>query len=1077
MGWVEEDDTSNVMTLATETLRGQWLDVPRDPADQTTALPGETLARAARLLASDLARADMFEGLHALLSEQMDAGHFYIVRCQESDGTGELLYPVQNPERLGRLNSRFDADPHTLIEIATRVAQRGQVLLFKSPSDAAQWRNDAKVPPAQPRDVTRLGVPLWHQGRVIGAMIVETINPESAFSSVGLELLQSLGMQVALVLERDRAREDARRRMDQLAAFSVVASTVNEWVDVEQLAHRFLGIILNTTGTQQGLFYLVQPHGELRLLAHFGLPPELVEGFKQGNLLLHPDVHRAMEAGQVAVLDDLARAAITEGARELARLVPVQAVAVLPLRVKGKPIGMVAVGKSEGQLEFADREFVLGLTNQAAQAIENARLFAELQRRADEQSILRELAQRFLSALNLNEILARTLETLTVLVPADFYEILLPEGDGNIFNLELGRGWRHGVIGRTRVVNDPHLHVGFVLRTQAPTTIDDFANEKRFNPADHLVRHQIVSGVCAPMLAETRAIGFIGVYSRSANQFSADQSHLVYHVATQTAIALEKARHSQAAARRLDELVFLNDAIAAANSQVSLDQVLKRVANEIGDLLRSEQVQLYFVNAAKRELTLAAQRERRPDSGARRLPKWGESPVGWAALYGEPLLIHDASRDVRVGTGARAAGSVVCAPMMIGARVIGVISVEHWATNEFDTNDLRLLTTLAGQIAATIERARLLDETQKRLAEITALFEFSNSLRSATDEARLHELVVSNAASILNALGGSLQLFSTDHETLKVVAVHNLPHLGKFVPRQIGGLSWEAFETGESYVVEDVKSDARVHMPEVLGDMHGAIIAPLRTPTGIIGTLFVGFEAIGAPSSDQLRLATTIANLAAHALQRLRLYEQTVHQASSLADALSDLEVSYQATLLALSAALDARDRETEGHSQRVTKLAQQIGKRMNLSEQELTMLERGALLHDVGKIGIPDNILLKPGPLSPEERALMRQHPQLGHDMLKGVPFLQEALPVVLYHQERYDGEGYPLGLRADAIPLVARIFAVADAYDAMTSTRPYRKALSHADAVAEIKRYSGSQFDPQVVEVFMELFQKEME
>lgn len=1065
------------MTLATETLPGQWLDVSLDSAKENTALPGETLARATRLLASDLARAEMFEALHALLSERMDAGHFYVVECQASDAASELLYPVPNPDQADTWSSGLAADPRMLIKLADRIAWRGQAFVFKTPSDLADFVNDAEPVPAQFPIVARLGVPLWHQERVIGAMILEAANPESTYSSADLELLRIVGMQVALALERDRAREDARRRMDQLAAFSVLASTVNEWVDVEQLARRFLGIILNTTGTQQGLFYLLQPQNDPRLLAHFGIPPELVEGFKQGNLLLHPDVHHAMEAGQVAVLNDLASAAITDGARELARLVPVRAVAILPLRVKGKPIGMVAVGKSEGQLEFADREFVLGLTDLAAQAIENARLFAEVQRRADEQSILRDLAQRFLSALNPNEVLARTLETLTALIPADFYEILLPEGDGNIFKLELGRGWRHGVIGRTRVVNDPHLHVGFVLRTQAPTTIDDLSREKRFSPAEHLVRHQILSGVCAPMLAETRPIGFIGVYSRSVNQFSADQSHLAYHVATQTAIALEKARHSQAAARRLDELVFLNDAIAAANSEVALDQVLKRVANEIGELLRSEQVQLYFVNAAKRELMLAAQHESSLGSSTRRVPRWGESPVGWAALYGEPLLVHDASRDVRVGTGTPAAGSAVCAPMMIGVRVIGVISVVHSETNAFDANDLRLLTTLAGQIAATIERARLLDETQRRLAEISALFEFSNALRSATDEERLHQQVVANAVSILKGLGGSLQLFSTDRETMRVVAVHNLPSLGMSVPRQMGGLSWEAFETGESYVVEDVKSDARVHLPDVFGEMHGAIIAPLRTPTGILGTLFVGFETVGAPGSDQLRLATTIANLAAHALQRLRLHEQTVHQASSLAAALGDLEVSYQATLLALSAALDARDRETEGHSQRVTTLAQQIGKRMNLSEQELTMLERGALLHDVGKIGIPDNILLKPGPLSAEERALMKRHPQVGYDMLKGVPFLQEALPVVLYHQEKYDGAGYPQGLRAEDIPLSARIFAVADAYDAMTSTRPYRTALSHADAVTEIKRCSGSQFDPQVVEIFLELFEKGIE
>jgi putative nucleotidyltransferase with HDIG domain len=203
------------------------------------------------------------------------------------------------------------------------------------------------------------------------------------------------------------------------------------------------------------------------------------------------------------------------------------------------------------------------------------------------------------------------------------------------------------------------------------------------------------------------------------------------------------------------------------------------------------------------------------------------------------------------------------------------------------------------------------------------------------------------------------------------------------------------------------------------------------------------------------------------------LHEQTVEQAGSLSLTLDELKESYQATLLALSAALDARDRETEGHSQRVTRWALAIGRQLQLHADELTNLERGALLHDVGKIGISDNILRKAGPLTALERQVMNQHPQLGYNMLRGITFLRDALPVVLHHQEMYDGSGYPAGLRADEIPLGARIFAVADAYDAMTSVRPYRQPLSHAAALAEIDRCRGTQFDPRVVDAFFSLFE----
>lgn len=195
---------------------------------------------------------------------------------------------------------------------------------------------------------------------------------------------------------------------------------------------------------------------------------------------------------------------------------------------------------------------------------------------------------------------------------------------------------------------------------------------------------------------------------------------------------------------------------------------------------------------------------------------------------------------------------------------------------------------------------------------------------------------------------------------------------------------------------------------------------------------------------------------------------------AEIARLLTQLQESYDQTLAALCAALDVRDRETEGHSRRVAELACAIAREMELPEEEVTHLYRGGLLHDVGKIGIPDAVLHKPGPLTDEEWELMRQHPLLGAHILQGIDFLARAVEVVLFHQERYDGRGYPYGLRGAEIPLLARIFAVADAYDAMTSHRPYRPAMSHEEAVAEILRNSGTQFDPEVVRIFLRVVER---
>ena len=181
------------------------------------------------------------------------------------------------------------------------------------------------------------------------------------------------------------------------------------------------------------------------------------------------------------------------------------------------------------------------------------------------------------------------------------------------------------------------------------------------------------------------------------------------------------------------------------------------------------------------------------------------------------------------------------------------------------------------------------------------------------------------------------------------------------------------------------------------------------------------------------------------------------------------VQETYSATLMALTQALETRDLETQGHSDRVTSLSLTIAKEMAISSKEVQQIHWGALLHDVGKIGIPDHILRKPGPLDDEEWVMMKKHPEIGYDMLKDIEFLVPALNIVHDHHERFDGKGYPQGLKGKDIPLAARIFSIVDSYDAMTSDRPYRKKMSSVEALNELRKCSGSQFDPEIVKIFI--------
>jgi putative nucleotidyltransferase with HDIG domain len=210
-------------------------------------------------------------------------------------------------------------------------------------------------------------------------------------------------------------------------------------------------------------------------------------------------------------------------------------------------------------------------------------------------------------------------------------------------------------------------------------------------------------------------------------------------------------------------------------------------------------------------------------------------------------------------------------------------------------------------------------------------------------------------------------------------------------------------------------------------------------------------------------------------LERSRLVRENKEYQVKLEERVADQNVQlanlYVDTVTALVSALDSREHETANHSLRVTLYALTLAEQVGVSKEQLPDIIKGALLHDVGKIGVPDHILLKPGKLTPEEWVEMRKHPQIGYDMLKNIKFLEKAVEVVYCHQEKFDGTGYPQGLAGEGIPIGARVFAVADTLDAMTSDRVYRKALSYDIARAEMIKYSGTQFDPQVVNAFLEI------
>jgi putative two-component system response regulator len=208
-------------------------------------------------------------------------------------------------------------------------------------------------------------------------------------------------------------------------------------------------------------------------------------------------------------------------------------------------------------------------------------------------------------------------------------------------------------------------------------------------------------------------------------------------------------------------------------------------------------------------------------------------------------------------------------------------------------------------------------------------------------------------------------------------------------------------------------------------------------------------------------------------ITQLNRYQKLIQERAKLREANTQLLSAYEATIEGWSHAMDLRDRETEGHSQRVTQLTVKMSQALGLGNDDIMHIRRGALLHDMGKIGVPDAILHKPGPLTDDEWILMRKHPQFAFDMLYPIEYLRPALEIPLSHHEKWDGTGYPRGLKGEEIPLAARMFSVVDVWDALTSDRPYRPAWSEEEALKYIREQSDKHFDPQAVDLFFKSLQ----
>jgi diguanylate cyclase (GGDEF)-like protein len=434
--------------------------------------------------------------------------------------------------------------------------------------------------------------------------------------------------------------------------------------------------------------------------------------------------------------------------------------------------------------------------------------------------------------------------------------------------------------------------------------------------------------------------------------------------------------------------------------------------------------------------------------------KVGRGVTGRVAETGEPLLIGDAARNQfaqQIAGTVEIEESLLAVPLTFGARVIGVIVVSKLGLDQFDADDLRVLEVLAGHASVALENARLYESQRREAESANALLEFTREVSEAKGIAEVAERVVQGSARILSSPSASVWLQDASTRDLMCLARHNEgAEPDDEVPARIAGSLLDPWlNRTEPYYVE-AADYAAIASPPKNTDGRFAI-APF-TIDGRWGVVAAAIPPTTTFADRELGLLGGLAQQTKLALQNAASYET--------------LERTFFSTVEALANALEANDEYTSTHARWITDLALKVGEDLGLDVPELKRLELGALFHDIGKIGIPATVLLKPGPLTPDERAIIETHPLLGERILAPIEQLEEVRRIVRSCHERWDGAGYPDGLRGEEIPIESRIIFTCDAFHAMTTDRPYRPALDVAEARRRLEHASGTQFDPEVVD-----------
>jgi HD-GYP domain-containing protein (c-di-GMP phosphodiesterase class II) len=746
-----------------------------------------------------------------------------------------------------------------------------------------------------------------------------------------------------------------------------------------------------------------------------------------------------------------------------------------PLILRGKTIGAINAWRkrSNGLFNESELNFLVSIAHQTCMSIESIRLFQETARRAQEAHAIAEVGRDVSSTLQLDIVLERIAQYAKELLRAETSAVYLTNPEEPLLRAIAALGNEAQEIKNFPLLIGSGI-LGNIALQKSGEIVNDTLGDRRaiivegtdVDPSEHLM------GV--PVLSKNQLTGLLAVWrTGGGEEFKPYELDFLSSLAQQAAVAIENARLFEVELRHFQEAETLRQAAEAITSSLDIQQVLNSILDNLNRVIPFDSAGVFLIENDQVRLTAY---KGMPVNGNVTDQLYPSDNALFIEIWqsGRPLILKDAQLDPRYKKWVvdRTRGWMGV-PLITRGNIIGYITIDSLKVEAYKEHDANLAMTFAHQAAVAIENARLYERGEQQIRQLTVLRDIDSAISSSFDLRITLNLLIGYAIRELNADAIAILLYNPDLKSLFLYTSTGLTNKqSNAVPHiRIGeGLAGHVILERKIVQVADLANSTGFQpAPYIVGDTFKSYIGvPLISKGQIKGVVEVYTRNENNPAPDWLNFLQTLAGQAAIAIDNVQLFR-------NLQRSNQELILAYDTTLAGWGRALELRDKETQGHTDRVVELTLELARRIGVDGEELTHIMRGTLLHDIGKMGIPDNILHKPGPLTEEEWAIMKQHPQYAYDLMNPIPYLRHSLEIPYAHHERWDGSGYPRGLKGEDIPLAARIFAVVDIWDALLYERVYRDAWPEDKVIEYLKSTAGIELDPAIVETFLELIEEQ--